>query len=244
MTELLSACTFPELARQRVGYALGQVQLGLEPPDWRPMPSLALQHVIFGWPLVCTSVLVAISGGVLRATRIMLAGAFRIFARSAGAFSWARLQLSFGVGRTEDRGGMSPSAFLDRGSPPAERALAEVLGKGHGLWAELRADLSRDFAPLDGKWSFSGKSHGWILQLRQKQRTVLYMVPCAGYFVASFALGEKACQAAQGSRLPTRVREIIQHAPKYPEGRGVRLEVRKTKDLANVEALASIKMAN
>ena len=112
------------------------------------------------------------------------------------------------------------------------------------MWAALRADLSSEFAPLNGKWSFSGTSHGWILQLRQKQRTVLYMVPCPGYFVASFALGEKACQSAHGSRLPTRVLEIIQHAPKYPEGRGVRLEVRNKKDLANVEALASIKMAN
>jgi hypothetical protein len=139
---------------------------------------------------------------------------------------------------------MSPSVFLDRGSPPSERALEAALGKGNGLWVELRADLSSEFAPLNGKWSFSGKSHGWILQLRRKRRTVLYMVPCPGYFVASFALGEKACQAAHGSGLPTRVLEIIQHAPTYPEGRGVRLEVRNKKDLANVEALASIKMAN
>ena len=139
---------------------------------------------------------------------------------------------------------MSPSAFLDRGSPPSERALEAILGKGNGLWAELLADLSSEFAPLNEKWSFSGKSHGWILRLRQKRRTVLYMVPCPGYFVASFALGEKACQAARGSGLPARVLEIIQHGPKYPEGRGVRLEVRTKKDLANVEELASIKMAD
>jgi hypothetical protein len=138
---------------------------------------------------------------------------------------------------------MSPSAFLDRGSPPSERALEAVLGKGIGLWVALRAHLTSEFAPLSEKWSFSGKSHGWILQLRQKQRTVLYMVPCPGYFVASFALGEKACSAARGSGLPTRVLEIIQHAPKYSEGRGVRLEVRNKKDLATVEALALIKMA-
>ena len=139
---------------------------------------------------------------------------------------------------------MSPSAFLDRGSPPSERMLEAVLGKGIGLWAELRAHLATEFAPLSEKWSFSGKSHGWILQLRQKQRTVLYMVPCPGYFVASFALGEKACSAAPGSGLPTGVLAIIQHAPKYPEGRGVRIEVRNKKDLANVEALALIKMEN
>lgn len=139
---------------------------------------------------------------------------------------------------------MSPSAFLDRGSPPSERELEAVLGKASGLWVELRADLSSEFATLNGKWIFSGTSHGWLLQLRHKRRTVLYMVPCPGYFVASFALGEKVCQAAQGSGLPGRVLEIIQHPPKYPEGRGVRLEVRNKKDLAHVEALASIKMAN
>jgi hypothetical protein len=139
---------------------------------------------------------------------------------------------------------MSPSAFLDRGSPPSEQALEAVLGKGKDLWAELRDHLAAEFAPLGEKWSFSGKSHGWILQLRRKQKTVLYLVPCPGYFVASFALSEKACSAADGSGLPTRVLEIIQHAPSYAEGRGVRLEVRTKKDLANVQALALIKMAN
>lgn len=139
---------------------------------------------------------------------------------------------------------MSPSAFLDRGSPPSERSLEAVLGRSNGLWVRLRASLSAEFTPLQEKWSFSGKSHGWILQLRQKKRTVLYMVPCPGYFVASFALGESACQATQQSGLPSQVLEIIRQAPKYPEGRGVRLEVRDEKDLANVEKLASIKMTN
>jgi len=72
----------------------------------------------------------------------------------------------------------------------------------------------------------------------------MYLVPCPGYFVASFALGETACRAALVSKLPARVLEIIQHAPKYAEGRGVRFEVRNKKDLANIEALAAIKMAN
>jgi Protein of unknown function (DUF3788) len=139
---------------------------------------------------------------------------------------------------------MSPSAFLDRGSPPNERALETALGEASGLWAELLARLASEFAPLHEQWSFSGKSHGWILRVRQRQRTVLYMVPCPRYFVASFALGERACRAARASKLPARVLEVIEHAPSYAEGRGVRLEVRNRKDLASVEQLASIKLAN
>jgi phage-related protein len=30
----------PEAARERLGYALSQVQFGFEPPDYRPMPSV------------------------------------------------------------------------------------------------------------------------------------------------------------------------------------------------------------
>jgi hypothetical protein len=139
---------------------------------------------------------------------------------------------------------VSPSAFLDRESPPSEQTLEAVLGKGKGLWAQLRASLAAEWTPLQEKWSFSGKSHGWILQLRHKKRTVLYMVPGPGYFVASFALSESACLAAEGGGVPPQVLEIIRQASKYPEGRGVRLEVRDKKDLANVEKLASIKMAS
>jgi len=139
---------------------------------------------------------------------------------------------------------MSPSAFLDRDSPPSEGSLQAVLGDGNGLWAQLRASLSSELTPLQEKWSYSGKSHGWILQLRHKGRTVLYMVPCPGYFVASFALSESACLATRRSGLPRHVLEIVQHAAKYPEGRGVRVEVRDKKDLTYVVQLASIKMAN
>lgn len=112
------------------------------------------------------------------------------------------------------------------------------------MWTTLQARLFIAFAPLSTKWSFSGKSHGWILQLRQKQRTILYLVPCSGYFVASFALSEKACRAVQGSDLPARILEIVRNAPQYAEGRGVRVEVRTKKDLESAETLASVKMAN
>jgi phage-related protein len=32
--------TFPPIAKQRAGYGLYEVQCGLEPPDWKPMPTI------------------------------------------------------------------------------------------------------------------------------------------------------------------------------------------------------------
>jgi hypothetical protein len=135
-----------------------------------------------------------------------------------------------------------PSAFLDRTPHPRDRDLDEVLGRTGALWTQLRNDLASRFAPLDESWTWSGQSHGWILKLTRKRRTVLYMVPGRGSFVASFALREPDWKVAQGSDLSAAVLEIIANAPPYAEGRGVRLEVRSRKDLGQVLTLAEIKM--
>ena len=94
------------------------------------------------------------------------------------------------------------------------------------------------------EWEFTSKKTGWGLRLKQEKRTILYMTPCKGYFMASFALGEKAVKAARESNLPVSVLKVIDSARKYVEGRGMRLEVRRLEDVRNVEKLAIIKMAN
>ncbi len=137
---------------------------------------------------------------------------------------------------------MAPSAFLERSAPPRNEEVHQVLGRAGGLWKQLLATLASDFAPLSEKWGFSGKAYGWSLQLRQRKKTILYMIPCSGHFVAAFALSEKACRAAQEESFPLRVHELIRNAPEYPEGKAVRLEVRTMKDLKAVLQLAARKM--
>jgi hypothetical protein len=131
-------------------------------------------------------------------------------------------------------------------SAPGRREIAGLLGKASALWTGLHGDLSSQFGPLDEKWRFSRQTNHWSLQLKQrkKKRTVLYLIALPGCFQAAFALGEKACAAARASALPASVVDIIEQAPRYPEGRGVRLEVRSRKDVENVKALAAIKMAD
>ena len=51
-------------------------------------------------------------------------------------------------------------------------------------------------------------------------------------------------EAAQSAGLPQAVLDLIASAPKYPEGRGVKLPVASDADVQAVLALARIKMAN
>jgi len=136
------------------------------------------------------------------------------------------------------------SAFDDNSNPPQENQLRETLGKTYTHWNELKRLIGAKFTPLSVDWGFSGKKYGWGLRLKQEKRTVLYMTPCKGYFLASFALGEKAVKASHDSELPVSVLRVIDAAPKYAEGRGVRFEVRSAKDVRNILKVAVIKMAN
>ncbi len=139
---------------------------------------------------------------------------------------------------------MALSAFDDKSKPPQDDDLATTLGKTFVLWNELKESISAKFAPVNIEWGFSGKAYGWGLRLKRDKRAILYMTPCHGYFLASFALGEKAVRAAHESKLPPAILKIIDDAPKYAEGRGVRFEVRNAKDIRHIEILAEIKMAN
>lgn len=53
---------------------------------------------------------------------------------------------------------------------------------------------------------------------------------------------EKAATSEEASRLPTALRRLIDAAPRYAEGRGVRLQVTKPSEAAAVARLVSLKM--
>jgi len=139
---------------------------------------------------------------------------------------------------------MALSAFDDKSAPPRKAALAEMLGRTSTHWNALRSRLGDEFEPLAEEWNFPGQRWGWSLRLKHKKRAIVYMTPCRRFFLAGFALGEKAFKAARESRLPASMLAAIEAAPKYAEGRGVRIEVRNKKDLEGVVKLALIKVAS
>ena len=139
---------------------------------------------------------------------------------------------------------MATSAFDDRTAAPTEDAVRDVLGDATSLWNALRAEVAAAYPPLDSEWVWGGKPYGWSLRLRRKKRAVLYMTPCAGRFRASLALGEKAAGAAPAAGLAAHLLRAIDEAPRFAEGRALRLEVRDSADVADVLAAAALKMSH
>ena len=105
-----------------------------------------------------------------------------------------------------------------------------------------RADRGKVHA-ADRRMGFHQQDNGLGIAPKHKERIILYMTPCEGHFLASFALGEKAVQAAHEGNLPSSILKIIDSARKYAEGRGVRLKVTSASDVRQIEKLAVIKMS-
>jgi Protein of unknown function (DUF3788) len=135
---------------------------------------------------------------------------------------------------------MALSAFVEKSKQPQDADLEETLGPAYVHWNVLKNLIASRFGPVSFEWGFAT---GWGLRVKTVKRTILYLTPCEGYFLASFALGEKAVNAAHQNALPAAVLRVIDSAKKYAEGRGVRLKVRSSKDVRNVEKVATIKMA-
>ena len=138
---------------------------------------------------------------------------------------------------------MSLSFFADKTKPPSEGDVAAALGRANTLWMKIQRDVADRLPDVTTVWGYTSKSTGWGLRVKHGDRVIVYLTPCHRHFLASFALGQKAVDAARQQHLSQALLTAIDDAPKYAEGRGVRFAVRVAADAKSVVELAMIKAA-
>ena len=141
---------------------------------------------------------------------------------------------------------MGLSCFDDKANQPSDADVAAELETATDAWDALRSGVVAALGDVRFEWGFTAKSAGWGQRARAGSggRVILYLTPRRGSFLASFVLGENAAAAARAARLPDALLAAIEAAPRYAEGRGVRLEVRDVADVPGLVRLAEIKAAS
>lgn len=134
------------------------------------------------------------------------------------------------------------NAFLGKTAPPSESDLGEALGRARPVWDELVAELASEHDVTIREWKSYSAKYGWALRLKRGNRTIVWLAPCTGFFEVLFILGDKALAALCQTALPARVRRVLDDAPKYPEGTGVRFQIKAASDIAMVKRLAALKL--
>lgn len=139
---------------------------------------------------------------------------------------------------------MALSAFDDPAAPPTGDALDATLGPAAGPWSALIADVRGLVANLDETWAFGGARYGWSLRLVAGKRVLVHLTPQVGTMLVGLALGEKAIATARDAGgVSTATAAIVDAAPRYAEGRGVRHPVSSEADLSVARELVRIKVA-
>jgi hypothetical protein len=135
------------------------------------------------------------------------------------------------------------NAFIGKTTQPTDTEIAAALGSSAALWKQL-VEWMAEQGVAEQEWKSSSAKYGWSLLLKLKKRTIVYLGPCDGCFRVSFVLGYRAVAAARQGDLSKSTHKLLDEAPRYAEGTGVRLVVKAPKDLAAVRKLALIKLAN
>ena len=137
------------------------------------------------------------------------------------------------------------NAFLGSPKQPSEVEVTAALGPTAKLWNEFIEWMAKDEGVAGQEWKgICANKYGWSLRLKQKSRNIVYLGPCRGAFRVAFALGDKAVAAARQSDLPQGIIKIINEARRYAEGTGVRIEIKKPKDIEIAKKLVAIKLAH
>ena len=126
---------------------------------------------------------------------------------------------------------------------PVSRVLAKVLGPAEGLRYDFIARMDAKYGPLRDSWGFSGGKYGWSFRLKQKKRTVLYLIPQKDMFLIGIVLGDRALGLLRKGNLAPDFLRLIEEAPRYGKGTGFRIPVAKAEDCADLEIVIEARMA-
>ena len=137
----------------------------------------------------------------------------------------------------------SQNAFIGRIDQPQPEEVDAVLGKSAAAWHRLVQWLMEKESVTKQEWTSFSAKYGWSLKMKKKKRTIIYLGPSMGSFTAGLVLGPRAMTAARGGDLSAETLKILDDAPRYPEGTGVRIQVKNSKGLGPIRSLVKIKLA-
>lgn len=114
----------------------------------------------------------------------------------------------------------------------------ETLGPVRPLWEAWLEELTATFGATHTEWKTVSKDAPPSLRVLKGKRTIVWLSPKEGCFQAAYAIGEKAVQTA-----PKKLTALLEAAPRYPEGRGVRIEVKSEAELPVLRLLTALKLS-
>lgn len=134
------------------------------------------------------------------------------------------------------------SVFNDKDKRPTEKNLQKALGKTYPHWNALEEFVLTQYPKAKQEWKHSGEKFGWSFQLKDQKRAIVYLLPRDGFFKVALVFGQKATDEILESDIDKAIKDELNAAKKYAEGRGIRLDVKTKAALTDIKKLIQIKL--
>lgn len=138
---------------------------------------------------------------------------------------------------------MSFSAFTDKNYQPAQDEMEAVIGPKIVEWKQIIQFIRVNFFSQEDLKFLYGKKYGWAIRFRIKGKLLTSLYPTEGGFTVQIILSQKDIDKGLGMGLGENVREVIEKASSYPEGKWLFIEIKSSEDIRDVKSLLSIKTA-
>ncbi len=138
---------------------------------------------------------------------------------------------------------MDKSIFTDKKHTPNTNDLELALGATFDLWNKVAAYTHQKYPAAIDEWSYPGEKYGWSFKVKDKKRAIVYLLPRDAYFKVAMVFGQKAVDAIMESSISDAIKQELQAAKAYAEGRGIRIEVRNESELKDIFTLIDIKIS-
>lgn len=137
---------------------------------------------------------------------------------------------------------MDQSIFMDKNKQPDETDLMKSLGTTYSLWQKICEQVLSLYPGGLEEWSHPGAKYGWGFRIKDKKRAIVYLLPRDGYFKVAFVFGQKATDLILQSQVSPEIKNELESARVYAEGRGIRIDVKEEAVLGDVFVLIEVKL--
>ena len=140
---------------------------------------------------------------------------------------------------------MPSERLLDKSHTPTEDEVVAFLGQPAGqFWSALRQFVC-DTYDLRPEWKYESAKSGWAMYCRKGGRALMNLSPDSEGFTALVVLGAKeAAQAlAEVEKFGPNVRERLETAHIFHDGRWLWIRVQDPRDVEDIQRLLIIKKA-
>jgi len=138
---------------------------------------------------------------------------------------------------------MSPEPLLDKSHIPSLEDVVAFIGQLAGQhWTSLYRFVV-DTYQLQPEWKYEGAKSGWTLYFRKSGRALVNLMPDREGFTALVVLGAKEAEnaLAQAEGFGSNVRERLETALVYHDGRWLFIRVHDERDIEDIQKLLLIK---